>query len=155
MKSPCNGGGNDPKRHLMPPINTSSVWLYLGELLVKRVPETPSSKQLRLLVTLHSLIVRPCCWRHYLLMSLNMVKSSCWPTRSFTPIEQPPWCWEILFHTTRREKYPSISPDINPVTYSISAFEIYWYINGTNVTEALNIFIGLKAHLNETHTWHC
>ena len=53
----------------------------------------------RLLAALYSIMSRPCCWRHHVLMSWNMDKLSCAPVEA-SPLMasiQGPWQYSVCF----------------------------------------------------------
>lgn len=63
----------------------------------------------RLLVTLHSLMVRLYCWRQYLFMSLNRKKSRRCPPRSLTLLSSDHSAGKYYMHYQRRKVVLSLT----------------------------------------------
>lgn len=63
----------------------------------------------RLLVTLHSLMVRLYCWRRYLFMSLNRNKSRRCPSRSLTLLSSNHSAGKCYMHYQRRKGVLSLT----------------------------------------------
>lgn len=114
MEWPSNGGDNATTRYYMLPSKTPVSGM--GDILLSHWPKGTHGhphKQYRLLpmllMTLQSLTVSSCCWRHHFLMSPNrenwasalLTLQPCWP--AFRALKD-------TIHAARGEEQSSVSP---------------------------------------------